>query len=178
MAERISVNEYFQLPETMQPMELVYGVVREPPSPRYGHQAIVTTLTALLKAHVEREGLGIVCVSPIDVVMDGERALVIQPDVLFIASDRRHIIRDRIWGAPDLVVEVLSRRTMQRDRTTKLGWYREYGVKECWLVDPKERQIEIVYLDDASELRRTFSGEERIASQVLPDFELEVGKIF
>jgi len=178
MAERISVSKYFQLPETMQPMELVYGVVREPPPPSYGHQAIVTTLVVLLKAHVDREQLGIVCVSPVDVVLDLDKALIVQPDIIFVAEGRRDIIRDRIFGAPDLVIEVLSPGTSQRDRTTKLGWYWEYGVKECWLVDPKERQIEIVYLDDPSELRRTFSGEDRIASRVLPEFELEVVKIF
>jgi len=66
---RYTVDEYFTPPESLRPMELVYGVVREPP-PRYGHQSVVTRLTALLDAHVRAHALGQVCVSPVDVVLD------------------------------------------------------------------------------------------------------------
>lgn len=87
MSGQMTVREYFRQPETMRPMELVYGVVREPPAPNYGHQTIVTRLTVLLDEHVRAHGLGQVCVSPVDVVLDEERALVVQPDVVFIAKD-------------------------------------------------------------------------------------------
>ena len=66
--ERLTTGEYFLLPESTRPMELVYGVVREPPAPRYGHQSIVTRLTRYLDTHVSAHGLGEVCVSPVDVV--------------------------------------------------------------------------------------------------------------
>lgn len=176
--DQITIHEYFQLPETMQPMELLYGVVHEPPPPSYGHQAVVTTLTVLLKIHVDRERLGIVCVSPVDVVLDRERALVVQPDIIFVAASRKHIIRDRIYGAPDLVVEVMSPGTARRDRTIKLRWYREYGVRECWLVDEDARRIEIVCLDDPSDRRRIFFGSQHISSRVLPDFAVPVASVF
>ena len=58
--EKLSVQEYFQLPETLQPEELVYGtVVREPAMPAYGHQSVVTRLMVMLYRHVEEHGLGI-----------------------------------------------------------------------------------------------------------------------
>jgi Uma2 family endonuclease len=107
------------MPESLQPMELVYGRVREPPSPRYGHQSVVTHLAALLDQHVRQHDLGKVCVSPMDVVLDDAAALVVQPDIVFVATPHLDRIRERIWGAPDLVVEVLSRGTAKRDRTTK-----------------------------------------------------------
>src|SRR5262245_38625893 len=105
---RLSVAAYFRLPETLPPMELVYGRVREPPGPRYGHQSAVTHLTALLDGHVRRYALGAVCISPIDVVLDRDGGLVVQPDIVFIAAERMQIVRNRIWGSPDLAVEVLS----------------------------------------------------------------------
>ena len=74
--------------ETMRPMELVYGVVREPAAPRYGHQSQLTRLAARLTAHVDLNGLGEVCVSPVDVVLDAGRSLVVQPDISFVTRAR------------------------------------------------------------------------------------------
>jgi Uma2 family endonuclease len=166
--QKLTVYEYLRLPETMRPMELVYGVVREPPAPRYGHQSLLTRLTAMLAGHVAAYDLGEVCVAPVDVVLDEALALVVQPDIVFVARERLHIVRDRIWGPPDLVVEVLSPRTARRDRTTKLGWYRQYGVGECWLADTKSRCIEVVDLRaDPEPCTRGFSGDSPLVSGVL-----------
>jgi Uma2 family endonuclease len=96
--EKLSVREYFQLPETLQPEELVYGtVVREPAMPAYGHQNVVTRLMVMLYRHVEEHGIGI-CVSPMDVVLDESAALVVQPDILVVTKERLGIVRERIWA--------------------------------------------------------------------------------
>jgi Uma2 family endonuclease len=140
----VTIDSYFHGPESLQPRELIYGVVREPPAPLPYHQLLVTRLTVAIEEHVTGRGLGDVYVSPIDVVFDAAGGLVLQPDIIFVAAANRGIVRDRVWGAPDLVVEVLSSGTAQRDRTAKLAWYRQYGVKEYWLVDPAQGTIEVV----------------------------------
>jgi Uma2 family endonuclease len=179
MSKSRTVDEYFRGPETTRPMELRYGVVREPPAPLYGHQSIVTRMTVLLEQHVRSLELGVVCVSPIDVVLDRDRALVVQPDIIFVSAGRLGIIRERVWGAPDLVVEVLSVRTARRDRTDKLGWYRQYGVRECWLVDPAEQQIEIVDCrSTAGESRPIYRNQAPIRSRVLPALEVCADEFF
>jgi Uma2 family endonuclease len=179
MAKRITVDEYFQGAETLRPMELVHGIVREPPAPRYGHQSLVTRTTVLLDRHVRERGLGTVCVSPIDVVLDRDRALVVQPDIVFVSNDRSGIIHERIWGAPDLVVEVLSRRTAVRDQTEKLGWYRQYGVKECWFIDPLGRTVEIVDCRSTTpERRQVYAGPAVVVSDVLPTLDLPAEDFF
>ncbi len=172
MSDRISVDAYFKMPETNRPQELVHGMVREPPAPFFGHQRVVLEIAAALKHHVEERALGEVCISPIDVVLDEQDALVVQPDVLFVSNARRPIIRDRIWGAPDLVVEVASIGHELRDSTVKLSWYRRYGVRECWLVDPGKHEIEVV--DCASGSRQVFSRGMDVVSGVLPDLRLSV----
>ena len=174
----MGVDEYFRMPETLRPMELEFGFVRQPPAPAFGHQSVVTALTALLKTHVDRRGLGVVCVSPIDVVLDRAGALVVQPDIIFVAAGRREIIRDRVWGAPDLVVEVHSPGTKRRDRTKKLHWYRRYGVRECWFVDPVARSIEVLECQAKPIQRTTFAGTERIVSAVLPEWPVAAGNVF
>lgn len=176
--EKLTVHEYFERPESLNPMELAYGVVREPPAPRYGHQSIVTHITALLDRHVREHRIGDVCVSPVDVVLDEQEALVVQPDIVFVARERLHIVRDRVWGAPDLVVEVLSPRTKQRDRTTKLGWYRHYGVRECWLVDSRAAVVEVVRFQPAPERRDTCSGTTPLVSGVLPQWSVAAEELF
>ncbi len=178
MEKRMTVADYLGTPETNRPQELVYGILREPPAPLYGHQAIVTRITALLDRFVRRTKLGTVCVSPVDVVLDRERALVLQPDIIFVSAERAHIITDQVWGAPDLVVEVLSPRTAKRDRTRKLEWYREYGVKECWLVDDHAGEITVIRLDKGAEARgRTYRGRQRFHSRVLPGFRPSVMRL-
>jgi Uma2 family endonuclease len=168
--EKLRVDEYFELPETLRPMELVYGVVREPPAPRYGHQNVLTHLGALLDRHVREHALGEVCVAPVDVVLDVDAALVVQPDIIFVSSHRLSIVRD-------LVVEVLSPGTARRDRTTKLGWYRDYGVGECWLVDLRLSHLEVVELGGTGRSTR-FSGTENIASRVLPSWVIRANDVF
>ena len=161
-------------------MELVWGVVREPPAPRYGHQTVVTSLSAILHQHVHERRLGVVCVSPIDVVLDAQRALVVQPDLVFVSAARREIVRDQIWGAPDLVVEVASPSSARRDRTVKLGWYRSYGVRECWLVDPVGQSVTVVPLDGQGQRRRArrFTGTVPVDSPVLGRLGVPTAEIF
>jgi Uma2 family endonuclease len=186
MPERITVTEYFAMPETTSPMELVYGVVREPPAPRYGHQSIVTHVGALLDSHVRHTAFGVVSVSPLDVVLDRDRHLVVQPDLVVVAASRLYIIDQQVWGAPDLVVEVLSRRTARRDRGLKLRWYRKYGVRECWMIDPAARTVTIAECEipepTAGKARRRrsvrFAGSARLRSAVLPDFTPPAREIF
>jgi Uma2 family endonuclease len=162
----------------MRSRELVYGFVREPPAPKYGHQSVVTQIGAALLQHARDGQLGLVCVSPIDVILDRDRALVVQPDLVFISQARAHIVRDRIWGAPDLVVEVLSPRTARRDRTIKLGWYRRYGVRECWLVDARARRIEVVDLTAPPGEPRVFGEDDSLRSGVLLTLRLQLRETF
>jgi Uma2 family endonuclease len=176
--EPIGVDEYFKKPEGLRPMELVYGFVRQPPAPQYGHQSVVTRLSSLLDAHVRAHGLGRVCVSPVDVVLDTSAALVLQPDIVFISSGRLHIVRDRIWGPPDLAVEVLSRSTARRDRTTKLDWYRRYGVSEVWLVDPKTDSVEVLELSIDPEIRTLYTGNTPIQSRSILGWRATAADIF
>jgi Uma2 family endonuclease len=172
----MTVNDYFAGAEEMRRRELVWGVLRDAPSPLFAHQSVVTRVTVLLDLHVWSHGLGVVCVSPIDVVLDEARALVVQPDLVYVSNERSDIIRDRIWGAPDLVVEVSSPGTARRDRTTKLRWYRDYGVKECWIV--AANGITVVALQGKAVRRRTVRGEQIVHSKVLPALRVTADDVF
>lgn len=176
MEKRLTLDEYFRMPETNRPQELVFGVLREPPTPTYGHQRTVGQLFLVLRSHVHDRQLGEVCLSPMDVVLDEEMALIVQPDLIFISNERRSIIRNHIWGAPDLVVEVASPTTQHRDRTLKLAWYRRYEVRECWLAYAREGRVDVI--DCATEITESFAGDVPIRSKVLPAFSVPVVECF
>ena len=176
MSQRMSLAAYLSAEETNRPQELAYGFLREPPAPGFHHQIIVGRIHVALDRHVRRYRLGDVVESPVDVILDRARALVVQPDVVFISKDRREISGGRIWGAPALVVEVLSTFRRRHDRVTKVHWYRQYGVRECWVVDPVARTVEV--LDLASSGAETFEGPQRVRSRVLPRLRMRADRVF
>ena len=151
--------------------ELAMGMVREPPAPFFSHQELVLKIARILGDHVEPRRLGRVAIAPVDVILDRERALIVQPDVLFVSTARLSIIRDQVWGAPDLVAEVLSPGAERRDRGEKLGWYRQYGVRECWLVDLHHEQVTVMDFTGAMPVERVVKGITALRSSVLPDLQ-------
>lgn len=176
--QRMTLDEYLQTPETTKRYELVYGVVRHPPAPAWSHQSIVARLFRHLDRHVTSLELGDVGLSPLDVVLDAANNLVVQPDLVFVSAARRHIIRDRLWGAPDLVVEVLSPGSSDYDRKTKREWYSRYGVREQWVIDPAGRTIEVADLLNITHPSTELDETAIVRSKVLPRLRLHVAKVF
>jgi Uma2 family endonuclease len=81
-------------------------------------------------------------ISPTDVRLDDRN--VIQPDVLWISPESDCVISDqRLEGAPDLVVEVLSPSTALVDKTVKFQLYEQHGVQEYGLIDPIANYVEV-----------------------------------
>ena len=168
---RITTDEYLAGEETPLPQELVWGVVRDAPSPHPRHQRAVFRLAELLAAHVRANDLGEVFISALDVVLDQGRALVVQPDIFFIAKDRLHLVTDRVRGAPDLVVEILSPRPRIGELEERLGWFATYGVRECWLVHQLSAAVEVLrFAEGVTVEHRRFEAGQRIESTVLPGF--------
>jgi Uma2 family endonuclease len=123
--------------------EIYEGELIVADSPEVRHQRIVSRLNDLLKAGIERQGLGEVLFAPLDVILD--ETTVFQPDLLAVHHSRHKIIGEAaVWGAPDLVVEVASKTSEKHDRVRKLPLYLRFGVGEVWLVDPESRSITAV----------------------------------
>ncbi|HVB37233.1 MAG TPA: hypothetical protein VND92_01805, partial [Vicinamibacterales bacterium] len=84
----MTTDEYLRTPETVIPQELVYGILHVADAPLPRHQMMVAQLFRALDHHVRREGLGRMWLAPLDVILDADRALVVQPDLLFISNER------------------------------------------------------------------------------------------
>lgn len=157
--------------------ELWDGELSVTPAPGLSHQGILRDLLGILNEPVTRQGLGVVFPAPVDCILAD--TTVLQPDLVFIANDRRAILTERaVEGAPTLVVEILSPSTRQADRTVKAELYARYGVPWYWIVDPGARAIEALTLGDrAYEPARRLQRGERGALPPLEGMILDVGAL-
>ncbi|HUQ86456.1 MAG TPA: Uma2 family endonuclease [Vicinamibacterales bacterium] len=169
----LTTAEYLQTAESLRVQELIYGTLRVEESPHFRHQNLLLELAVLMRVFVGQHKLGVVCIAPQDVILDPARALILQPDLMFISKQRAHIISDHIWGAPDLVVEVMSPHPRIGKLDERIRYFAQHKVKECWLVHQLSREIEVLRLQEHGEgHRRTFRGVQAIESSVLPEFRI------
>ncbi len=131
---------YWELPEG-EPVELIQGRFIVSPAPSFLHQTVSLLISEIL-LNAARQGGGCAAAAPIDVVLADHT--ILQPDLIYVSKARRSIVRPRVEGPPDLVVEILSTANIRRDRVDKLNLYAEFGVAEYWIVDPKERQFDFL----------------------------------
>jgi Uma2 family endonuclease len=175
----MTIDEYlFETDETTYRRELAYGILREPPAPFFGHQVVTLQVARIWIDHVEPRGLGRVAVAPVDVILDRDRHLIVQPDVLFIAAARLSIVDNQVWGAPDLVADVLSPGTRTYDDGEKLEWYRQYGVREYWRVDLKTETVTIADLTAVKPIEHRLKRNDRLRSSVLTGLDASVFQVF
>jgi Uma2 family endonuclease len=176
---KLSFEEFCQLPESNLPHELIDGELRIPAAPNWRHQQILGNLYVALRQHVLARKLGRVALAPVDVVLDRTRPLVLQPDVLYISHERTGIVQDKVYGAPDLTVEIFSGSGAVFDRTEKAAFYAQYGVREYWLVDPDAETVEVRRLETQGyETVGRFGRGDTLRSTLFPDLALPVDQIF
>ena len=132
------------------------------------HARLLNFLGHLLAIYVDRHGLGELFREVVAVRLSSRNAF--QPDLAFYRASRQGLIRDNhVDGAPDLVVEVLSPRTADRDIGVKFAEYEQHGVIEYWVLDP-ETLAHRFYRRDGELLVEYCEGSEKIESLVVPGF--------
>ena len=128
------------LPDDGNRYEIIEGVLYVSTAPSAFHQWIIARLLRHFGFAAEDQGIGYAFTAPIGVFMPG--ASPVQPDFLFIRAERVGIIRDRrIYGAPDLVVEVMSPGSADYDQGVKLEAYAAAEVPEYAVINPADRTL-------------------------------------
>jgi Uma2 family endonuclease len=142
-ATRITWRDALLMPEDGKRYEAIDGDLYVTPAPKPRHAWISYELVQALHRLLVEPGHGRVFYAPVGVEFPASEEGV-QPDILFIAKDRLEIVgEDWTRGAPDLVIEILSPSTAERDRTVKLKLYQRQGVGEYWIVDPETKVVEV-----------------------------------
>lgn len=170
-------QKYLELDDE-QRYEIIDGELLVTPAPGTRHQRVISELGYRFLQFVRDRKLGEVFFAPTDVVLEEDE--VVQPDILFIRAQRvpEVVGEHAIHGAPDLVAEILSPSSLQRDRHRKYALYERSGVREFWIVDPANRAIEVFARGEGRYELVSFSAETgAVTSRVLPGFAVAVGEV-
>jgi len=170
--EPFTYHDLEHAPDDGKIREVIYGELYVTAAPNTRHQHLVGELFFAIRLFLQSHPVGIVIISPVEVVFGEQDA--VRPDVVFIANAKRAIIAEkRIMGAPDWVIEVLSASTRERDLETKRKLYARHGVV-YWAVDPDSHSL--TTWDEEGE--RRYGVEDKVTVSVLPGFRLNLAGSF
>jgi Uma2 family endonuclease len=138
-----TLKDYYALPDSRR-VELIDGLFYDMASPKTVHQDIIFYIHMSLYEYIrDKKKPCKVFESPVDVQLDCDDKTMLEPDVM-VVCDRDKIKEFGIYGAPDFILEVISKSSRQKDMTIKLRKYQAAGVREYWIIDPY-KEVLITY---------------------------------
>jgi Uma2 family endonuclease len=104
---------------------------------------------------------------------------VVQPDICVIC-DNDKLDEQGCNGAPDWIIEIISKDTAKKDSKTKYDLYEENGVKEYWLIFPSDQAIQQFVLNEESQQYQLSNiyTDEKASSYLFPDLEIDLEQLF
>lgn len=140
---QFTIEDYYSLSDEHR-LELIDGVFYDMAAPTTYHQSIMLSLTYQIESYIRKTGGACrAFFAPVDVMPDpGDQKTILQPDVM-IVCDPEKIHEKRVEGAPDFICEVVSPSSLQKDYFKKGAKYQETGVKEYWIINPKNRMLTV-----------------------------------
>jgi len=175
---RLTYSDWLRFPEDGRLYEIVGGELFVNPPPGIRHQRVSRNLEIAIATHLENTKAGEVFDAPIGVRLSEED--VPEPDlVVVLAAHADRIGEQVIEGAPDVVVEILSPGSAQRDVGVKKTLYAKHGIPEYWIADPESRTIEVFSLEASGYVSRAlYRREETLSSAVLVGFTVALNTVF
>ncbi|MDF3821270.1 Uma2 family endonuclease [Leptospira sp. 96542] len=166
---KVTREEYLSLPDDGFTYDMIEGVLHLSPSAYFDHGNLQTYFATELSIYLRTHPLGrLTTETDIFLPDDGD---VLRPDLSFILNENLSIIKGHIHGVPDLICEVLSESTKSRDLGVKADRYLRCGVREYWILDPKEKTSQVWYNVNSKSWQK--QKHEKLVSKILPDFVLE-----
>lgn len=176
---RLTVDDLEAIPEEHEGdrQELIDGELIVSPPPGLRHQTVSSNIVFALEQHARTTNAGWVYAAPTGIRFASDNLLI--PDAWFIAADRVPAIEQNTMDAPpDLVVEILSPGTHQRDQCVKRELYERFQVQEYWIVDPVRRTVTVLTLADERFEVVPPKADGSIQSRVLPGLVLSLEIVF
>lgn len=176
----MTITDLEAMPDDGNRYEVIEGELFVSCAPGLTHQQVSMNISFLIRSYLESYPIGLVFATPGLILTEMSGVI---PDIVFFRRERSQdiISGERLTGAPDLVVEILSpgADNIRRDRIAKRQLYARHGVAEYWMVDPEKRALEVYRLQEgALELVATLKNEDEVSSPFLPGFTCVASEIF
>jgi Uma2 family endonuclease len=177
---KLTYDDFVLFPDDGKRHELIDGEHYVTASPNMRHQQISINLTLMIGSWLEAHPQGRWFYAPFDVVFS--KFDVVEPNILYVSNERSNVLTaPNVQGAPDLLIEIGSPSTRQRDETMKRRLYERSNVVEYWIVDP---DIEVVRayrrsgdgFARLSELSR--EADDVLTTVLMPGLGLPLARIF
>jgi Uma2 family endonuclease len=180
LVPKLTYRDYVHIPEDGRRHEIIDGEHYVTAAPFLSHQKLAFRLTLRVGGFIEANHLGLFFFAPADVLLSAHD--IVQPDLLFISSGRASIAAGKnVQGAPDLMIEILSRSTRGLDEGAKLQAYERAGVREYWVVGPFRQGLQRWVRTDGALRPQPFlsaAAGDVLTSPLLPEFELPLAEVF
>lgn len=167
---------YNQIDET-QKAEFINGKVVMHSPASYGHNVALKRLLRAMDDFVQKFSLGYVGFEKMMIHLTRNSY---EPDICFFTTEQAQKFdkTDKLFPAPELVVEVLSPSTEKYDRKIKFEDYEQHNVKEYWLIDPIGEKVEQYVLKNKNYQQKFNSTHGQIESEVIAGFRINAELIF
>lgn len=173
--EIITLQQYESLPEDTR-AEVFDGQIYYMASPSQIHQTILTELLVSIRNYLRtKDGKCRVFPAPFDVKLSDTPLTMVQPDIL-IVCDKDKLDEKRCNGAPDFIIEIVSPGNPADDYIRKLYYYKNAGVREYWIVDPRRKTITVNYFED-NMLNLQYSFDSTIKVNIYEDLYIDFSDI-
>lgn len=170
--ELITMEQYENLPENIR-AEVFEGQIYYMASPSQIHQTILTELLVSIRSYLKKKGSNCqVFPAPFDVKLSDHPLTLVQPDIM-IVCDKDKLDGKRCNGAPDFVIEIISPNNPSDDYIRKLYYYKSYGVREYWIVDPRSQTILVYFFEQDSFNVRQYSFQDKIKVNIYDDLWID-----
>ncbi|KFC59274.1 restriction endonuclease [Flavobacterium gilvum] len=155
------------------------------PAPSTSHQKVSMKLTKFILQKFSNHPCNLFA-APFDVRLldkkkttnDSEIFTVVQPD-LCVICDENKLDQRGAFGAPDLVIEILSPGNSKKELKYKFDLYEEAGVLEYWIVNPEDKTFLIYVLKDNQFIGlHPLIEEDQIKSPLFPQLDFVLEEIF
>lgn len=142
----ITMEQYEALSEGKR-VEVFDGIVYDMANLSRDHQMILTELLFTIRGYLKQKGGPCrIFPAPFDVKLSDRPFTIVQPD-LMIVCDKCKLDQNRCNGAPDFVIEIVSIGNPSDDYIRKLYHYKNHGVREYWIVDPRHQTVSVNYFE-------------------------------
>ncbi len=179
--KRISLAEFLNLPEQASEtshLELLNGEVIEMAKPSWEHNELILGLGSVLKPLLRRHGLGRLSIDCL-VVLDEELGVALAPDIVYLSTEKASLLqRGRVYGVPDLVVEVFSPSSEVYDRVHKMQVYHRYGVPWVWLIALEPLHLEeYQWSEEGYVLVQAVAGDQPFRPRLFPELSFTLSEL-